>query len=77
MANIQISELAGSALFSDSETYMDSMRELTKDELKIRGGSFKLKGSGLLGLGLLGFLGDDDDEVNIIGSFNFFDNDDH
>jgi hypothetical protein len=38
MAIVKISELAGSALFSDSETFMDSMRDLTEDELKISGG---------------------------------------
>lgn len=77
MANIQISELAGSAFFSDSETYMDSMRELTKDELKMSGGSFKLKGGeALLFLGLL----DDDDDfgpIIINDSFNDFDDNFH
>jgi hypothetical protein len=38
MASIKISELVGSALFSDSETFMDSMRDLTEKELKISGG---------------------------------------
>jgi hypothetical protein len=43
MASIKISELAGSELFSDSETFMDSMRDMTQDELKMRGGGGKFK----------------------------------
>lgn len=46
MANIKINELAGSALFSGSETFMDSMRDLTEDELKISGGGRCGGGSG-------------------------------
>lgn len=46
MANIKISELAGSALFSGSESFMDSMRDLTEDELKISGGGGHGCGSG-------------------------------
>ncbi|MCG8364845.1 MAG: hypothetical protein MJA27_16140 [Pseudanabaenales cyanobacterium] len=40
MTNIKISNLkpAGSALFSDSESFMGCMRDLSEDELKITGG---------------------------------------
>ena len=40
MANISISDLhpAGSALFSDSESFMSFMKDLSEDELKITGG---------------------------------------
>lgn len=41
MASIKISELAGFELFSDSETFMDSMRGLTENELKMSGGHGK------------------------------------
>ncbi|MDJ0703178.1 MAG: hypothetical protein QNJ46_07860 [Leptolyngbyaceae cyanobacterium MO_188.B28] len=43
MANIKISNLkpAGSALFSDSESFMGSMRDVSEDELKITGGGGK------------------------------------
>lgn len=45
MANISISDLnpAGSALFSDSEGFMDTIRDLSEDELKISGGHGKYK----------------------------------
>lgn len=45
MANIGISDLqpTGSALFSDSESFMDSMRDLSEAELKITGGTGKYK----------------------------------
>lgn len=45
MANISISDLnpVGSALFSDSEGFMDTIRDLSEDELKISGGHGKYK----------------------------------
>lgn len=45
MANISISDLtpAGAALFSDSEGFMDTIRDLSEDELKISGGHGKYK----------------------------------
>jgi hypothetical protein len=46
MASIKISELAGSELFSDSETFMNSMRDLTENELKMSGGGGHGKGGG-------------------------------
>lgn len=45
MSNISISDLnpAGSALFSGSEGFMDTIRDLSEDELKISGGHGKYK----------------------------------
>lgn len=45
MARIELTELAGADLFSSEENFMDSMRDLTADELKISGGSGKKCGS--------------------------------
>jgi hypothetical protein len=39
MARIELTELTGADLFSSEENFMDSMRDLTADELKISGGS--------------------------------------
>jgi hypothetical protein len=47
MAKIEIGELAGAGFFNTDESFMDSMRDLNADELKISGGSGKKnKGSG-------------------------------
>jgi hypothetical protein len=48
MANISITDLqpAGSGLFADSESFIDSMRDLSANELKMtRGGGSKSKKS--------------------------------
>jgi hypothetical protein len=44
MAKIEIGEIAGSGFFASEENFMDSMRDLTADELKISGGSGHGKG---------------------------------
>jgi hypothetical protein len=46
MANISITDLqpAGSGLFADSESFIDSMRDLSENELRMtRGGGSKSK----------------------------------
>jgi hypothetical protein len=43
MARIEIGEIAGAELFSSQDNFMDSMRDLSADELKITGGSGKCK----------------------------------
>ncbi len=48
MANISITDLqpAGSGLFADSESFIDSMRDLSENELRMtRGGGSKSKKS--------------------------------
>lgn len=48
MAKIELTELVGAELFASQENFMDSMRDLSEDELKISGGS-GYKGSGKSG----------------------------
>jgi hypothetical protein len=45
MATIAISDLrpAGAGLFTDSESFLGSMRDLSEDELSIRGGGGSCK----------------------------------
>jgi hypothetical protein len=47
MANISITDLqpAGSGLFADSESFIDSMRDLSANELKMTRGGGSKKGS--------------------------------
>jgi hypothetical protein len=48
MANISITDLqpAGSGLFADSESFIDSMRDLSENELKMTRGGKGYGGSG-------------------------------
>jgi hypothetical protein len=45
MAKIEIGELAGAGFFNTDESFMDSMRDLNANELKISGGSGHKGGS--------------------------------